>query len=85
MTKDKQTDILKRQRRSITWNLTIGNYGEKIRDTVGTQQAFADVMGYSRVTISSKLNGRVPWTQADIVNAAEILGNNRTMKLPIIF
>ncbi len=46
----------------------------KIRDTVGTQQAFADVMGYSRVTISSKLNGRVPWTQADIVNAAEILG-----------
>ena len=45
----------------------------KIRDTVGTQQAFADVMGYSRVTISSKINGRVPWTQADIVNAAAIL------------
>ena len=46
----------------------------KIRDTVGTQQAFADVMGYSRVTISSKINGKVPWTQADIVNAAAILG-----------
>ena len=46
----------------------------RIRDTVGTQQALADAMGYSRVTISSKINGKVPWTQADIVIAAEILG-----------
>ena len=46
----------------------------RIRDTVGTQKALADAMGYSRVTISSKINGKVPWTQADIVNAAEILG-----------
>ena len=46
----------------------------KIKNTFGTQQALADAMGYSRQTISNKLSGRVPWTQADIVNAAEILG-----------
>ena len=46
----------------------------KIKNTFGTQQALADAMGYSRQTISNKLSGRVPWTQADIVNVSEILG-----------
>ena len=46
----------------------------KIREVFGTQEAFAEAMGISTVTISQKLNGKVEWKTSEIVKACELLG-----------
>ncbi len=46
----------------------------KIVEVFGTQANFAKEIGYSERTISQKINGRVDFTQSDIVNMTRILG-----------
>lgn len=46
----------------------------KIRAVFGTQEAFADSMGMSPTTLSSKLNGKTDWTRQEIEDACRRLG-----------
>jgi len=46
----------------------------KIREVFGTQEAFADAMGMSTVTLSQRLNGISEWKTGEIVKACELLG-----------
>lgn len=45
----------------------------RIRETFGTQEAFALAMNVHPATISCKLNGATEWNRAEIVKAAELL------------
>lgn len=53
---------------------TYGKLREKIKAVFGTIGAFASAMNKDRSTISNKLNGLVPWTQAEIEDACKLLG-----------
>lgn len=46
----------------------------KIKEVYGTQENFATAMLMSAVTLSAKLNNKIPWTQGEINLACELLG-----------
>lgn len=46
----------------------------RIVEVCGTQVEFASRMGKSERTISLKLQGKVPWKQAEMLQALSILG-----------
>lgn len=45
----------------------------RITEKIGTNQAFARAMGWSVITQSKKMNGKVYWTQGDISRAIKVL------------
>lgn len=45
----------------------------RIVEKLGTQAKFAEEMDCSERTCSLKLNGKVPWTQPEIIKACKIL------------
>jgi hypothetical protein len=45
----------------------------KIREKFNTESAFAEAMEMSNPTLSAKLNGKVCWTDRDIVKACGLL------------
>lgn len=49
----------------------------RIREKYGTETAFAEKMGVSTVTLSSKLNNRKAFTQPEIFEAMGLLGIHR--------
>lgn len=53
---------------------TYGKLREKIRKVFGTQGAFAVALNKDRSTLNKKLNGAVPWDQADIEESCKLLG-----------
>jgi hypothetical protein len=53
---------------------TYGKLREKIRAKFGTIGAFAEAWGKDRSTVSNKLNGITPWTNADIEETCELVG-----------
>nr|DAM60609.1 MAG TPA: Protein of unknown function (DUF739) [Caudoviricetes sp.] len=46
----------------------------KIREVFGTQEAFAEAMGMSTVSLSHRLNGKLEWKTSEIFKACEVLG-----------
>ena len=46
----------------------------KIREVFGTQEAFAEAMGMSTVSVSQRLNNKLEWKTSEIVNACMLLG-----------
>lgn len=53
---------------------TYGRLREKIREVFGSIDKFAVAMGLDKSTISSKLNGKSPWTEPQIKKACCLLG-----------
>ena len=45
----------------------------RIREICGTQEAFADLMGISKPTMSAKLNNKSEFTQPEIIKAVNVL------------
>ena len=45
----------------------------KIAETYRTQRGFSAAVGISEHSLSNKLNGKVPWKQAEMVRACEAL------------
>lgn len=45
----------------------------KIREKYGAESKFAEAMDMSSPTMSAKLNGKVCWTDKDIIKACELL------------
>jgi len=45
----------------------------KIREKFGSEQKFAEAMGLSHVSLSAKLNNRVPFTAPEINKVCELL------------
>lgn len=63
------------------------DYGKlrgKIKEKFNTQNAFADAMGVSAVTISDKLNNKVQWTQKEMDMACSLLDID-SAEIPIYF
>lgn len=56
----------------------------KIVEVYGTMSSFAKEMGYSERTISLKINGKVDFSQSDIVKMVSLLGL-RDKDIPIYF
>ncbi len=56
----------------------------KIVEVYGTNSNFAKEMGYSERTISLKINGKVDFSQSDIVKMVSLLGL-RDKDIPIYF
>lgn len=56
----------------------------KIVEVYGTMSNFAKEMGYSERTISLKINGKVDFSQSDIVKMVSLLGL-RDKDIPIYF
>lgn len=46
----------------------------KIREVFGTQEAFAEAIGMSTVSLSQRLNGKLDWKTAEIAVACRVLG-----------
>lgn len=46
----------------------------KIKEVYGRQEDFATAMILSNVSLSAKLNNKVPFTQSEINKACELLG-----------
>lgn len=46
----------------------------KIREVYATQEAFAEAMEMSTVTLSQRLNNKVEWKTNEIAKACELLG-----------
>lgn len=57
----------------------------KIREKFGTEAAFAEEMGVSSVTLSSKLNNKKPFTQPEIVKAMGLLDFHRSQIADFFF
>ena len=53
---------------------TYGKLREKIKKVFGTEGAFATALNRDRSTVSKKLNGIVPWDQAEIEESCRLLG-----------
>lgn len=49
----------------------------KIREIWGTEERFAEELGFSSVTLSFKLNSKSEWTQKEINRACALLGLSR--------
>lgn len=45
----------------------------KIREVFGTQEAFAEALGMSTVSVSQRLNGKLEWKTSEIVKSCEVL------------
>lgn len=45
----------------------------RIKEKVGTQSTFAELMGLSEKTLSMKLNNKNSWKQPEILKACELL------------
>lgn len=45
----------------------------RIREKMKSEAAFAEAMGLSSVSISAKLNSKVPWTDIEMMKACDIL------------
>lgn len=45
----------------------------KIKEVFGTQENFAAAMVMSTVTLSAKLNNKIPWTQEEMNLACQLL------------
>lgn len=45
----------------------------RIREVCGSEAAFAEAIGLSSVTVSSRLNGKTPFIQDEILAACSIL------------
>lgn len=45
----------------------------RIREKMKSEAAFAEAMGLSSVSMSAKLNSKVPWTDKEIKKACELL------------
>lgn len=45
----------------------------KIKEVCDTQDVFAKKLGISRASLSKKLNGKVPFTQDEMLKSKEIL------------
>lgn len=45
----------------------------KIKEVFGTQEAFANAMLMSTVTLSAKLNNKINWTQEEMNLACDLL------------
>ena len=56
----------------------------KIVEVYGTMSSFVKEMGYSERTISLKINGKVDFSQSDIVKMVSLLGL-RDKDIPIYF
>lgn len=56
----------------------------RIREIYGTQEKFADAMRISNTSISAKLNGKVEWTQDEMLAAAQCL-DYRYDEIPMVF
>ncbi len=56
----------------------------KIVEVYGTMSSFAKEMGYSERTISLKINGKVDFSQSDIVKMVSLFGL-RDKDIPIYF
>ena len=56
----------------------------QIVEVYGTMSSFAKEMGYSERTISLKINGKVDFSQSDIVKMVSLLGL-RDKDIPIYF
>lgn len=50
----------------------------KIREVFGTETAFADKLDMTRGTLSFKLNGKAEWTQQEMLNVVELLGEPKS-------
>lgn len=46
----------------------------KIREVFGTQEAFANAIGLSSVSLSARLNGKLEWRSDEIAKACAVLG-----------
>lgn len=46
----------------------------KIREVFGTQEAFAEAVGMSTVSVSQRLNNKLEWKTSEIVKACQVLG-----------
>lgn len=46
----------------------------KIREVLGTQKAYAEALGLSSVSVSSKLNNGVEFSQQEIMTSVRVLG-----------
>lgn len=49
----------------------------RIKEIFGTQAAFANEVGLSKISVSKKLSGKTEFTQSDIDRWAKILGIKR--------
>ena len=56
----------------------------RIREVFSTQKAFADALGMSTVSLSSKLNNRVEFSQEEI-NKSCVLLNIEAANIPVYF
>ncbi len=56
----------------------------KIREVFSTQKAFADALGMSTVSLSSKLNNRVEFSQEEI-NKSCVLLDIEAANIPVYF
>ena len=56
----------------------------KIKEVFGRQEDFATAMLLSNVSLSAKLNNKVPFTQSEINKACELLGIPREF-IPVYF
>lgn len=45
----------------------------RIKEIMGTQAAFAEIMMLSEKTLSMKLNNKIAWKQTEILKACELL------------
>ena len=45
----------------------------RVVEKCGTQEVFSKKIGISEVTISKKMNNRIPWKQPEMQKAAKIL------------
>lgn len=45
----------------------------RIREVLGSQEKFAEALGYSNVTLSRKLNNKIQFSVQDIARARRIL------------
>lgn len=45
----------------------------RIREMYGTQEAFANAIGLSKVALSMRLNNKTKWTVADLAKAKDAL------------
>lgn len=57
----------------------------RIVERFGTQQKFAEAMGWSERTLSLKMTNKVFWKQPEITKAAELLGINANEIREIFF
>lgn len=52
------------------------NYGKlrgRIKEIYNTQNEFADALGIGRVSLSKRLNGKLDFTQSEILRTAQLL------------